>query len=252
MVAAAAAAYWMLTDSTFKLDAPNVSGDLRFVDAQQVVGATLPSDHPNVLLLNTDSIREQLMSQPAIEDATVTVTLPSRLDVALTERTPVFGLVRGASAMLIDGNGVPMDLVDVSRAQQLSLPLVSDERSAPPTIYTGIAIDPIELGAILQIGAVSPALLDSQAQTFELSIRDDDGFVVTAEPQGWQAIFGQYTPNLRPTDIIPRQVQCLRSLVESSEADLKTVYLSPLDDRCGTYLPLATPSVPTPAPSKSR
>jgi cell division septal protein FtsQ len=134
MAAAAATGYWLLTSSTFQLDTPRVSGELRFVDGQQAVAATLPSEHPNVMQLDSEQIREKLMSLPAIEDATVSVTLPNTLDVFLSERTPVFALSRGNDAMLIDGYGVPLALVDVARAQDLGLPIIADERSAPPTI----------------------------------------------------------------------------------------------------------------------
>jgi hypothetical protein len=104
---------------------------------------------------------------------------------------------------------------------------------------------------LLQLGALTPAQIDSSATSLTLDINDDDGFVMTAAPAGWQAIFGQYTPNLRPTDLIPRQVQCLRSLLGADEKDVHTVYLAPLDERCGTYLPIATPrATPTPVPAR--
>ena len=63
---------------------------------------------------------------------------------------------------------------------------------------------------MLQIGAITPALIDSTATSLALGVNDDDGYVMNAQPNGWQAIFGEYTPNLRPVDIIPRQVQCLQ------------------------------------------
>ena len=91
---------------------------------------------------------------------------------------------------------------------------------------------------MLELGALTPALLDSRRRaSVSASVGDDNGFVLDAQPDGWQAIFGEYTPNLRPTDLIPRQVQCLRSLLAASESDLRTIYLAPLDERCGTYLP---------------
>ena len=93
-----------------------------------------------------------------------------------------------------------------------------------------------------QVADVISAVNFARDGGLELSVRDDDGFVMTAQPQGWQAIFGNYTPNLRPTDLIPSQVQCLASLLRPSEADVGTVYLAPLDGRCGTYLPAGTPS----------
>jgi hypothetical protein len=98
---------------------------------------------------------------------------------------------------------------------------------------------------------VTPEVIDSGAASLALTVHDDDGFVISAEPQGWSAVFGNYTPNLRPVDLIPRQLQCLTSLVAQSESDLRTVYLSPLDDSCGTYLPVATPRI-TPTPTRAR
>jgi len=51
--------------------------------------------------------------------------------------------------------------------------------------------------------------------------------------------------------MIPRQVQCLRSLLGAGEAEVTTIYLAPLDERCGTYVPVATPrETPTPAPAR--
>jgi hypothetical protein len=91
-----------------------------------------------------------------------------------------------------------------------------------------------------QLGAITPALIDSSATSLALSVGDDDGFVLTAQPQGWQAIFGEYTSSLRPTDLIPRQVQCLRSLLGAQESTVTTIYLAPLDEGCGTYLPVGT------------
>ena len=40
-----------------------------------------------------------------------------------------------------------------------------------------------------------------------------DGFVIRADPQGWLAIFGFYTPSLRTPELIPGQVRLLRSLL---------------------------------------
>jgi hypothetical protein len=253
MIGAAASGYWLLTNSTFQLEAPRVSGELRFVDGQQTVAATLTGEHPNVFQINTDAIRRRLLTQPAIADASVAVVLPNTLEVALSERTPVFAITRSGATAVVDGSGQVLALVDPSLPAALAIPVINDQRTgSAQALEDGISIDPIDVAAILQLGALTPRVVESTATSLALSVRDDDGFVLTAQPSGWQAIFGQYTPNLRPTDIIPRQVQCLRSLVAAAETNLKTVYLSPLDDGCGTYLPVETPRVPTPAPTRSR
>jgi hypothetical protein len=65
---------------------------------------------------------------------------------------------------------------------------------------------------------------------------DEEGWVVEAGPGGWRAVFGFYTPSLRTPELLPRQVQCLRELLVGREERLSVVYLSPVGDRCGTYV----------------
>jgi hypothetical protein len=56
---------------------------------------------------------------------------------------------------------------------------------------------------------------------------------------------------LRPVDIIPRQVQCLRSLLGTQETTVQTIYLAPLDEGCGTFLATPTPrALPSPASAR--
>jgi POTRA domain-containing FtsQ-type protein len=255
IVASILAADWMLTSATFRLDQAQVSGDLRYTDAQTVLSAAGigANDHPNVTRVRSDAIALALTSFPAIADAQVNIELPNTVVVNLKERVAIFALRRAPSVYLVDADGLVLGTADDTVAANLGVPIIDDERtqSAPP-LAVGVQLDPIELAAIVQLGAVTPALVDSQATSLELAERDDDGFVMTAQPTSWQAIFGNYTPNLRPTDIIARQVQCLRSLLGSAEPDVTTVYLAPLDDSCGTYRSNATPSAPTPAPTKSR
>jgi hypothetical protein len=106
----------------------------------------------------------------------------------------------------------------------------------------GVGIDPTEAQAMLQIGALTPELVGSAATELVFSADDTDGFVVTAAPYGWRAVFGFYTPTLRPPTLIAQQVQCLRSLLASGEQQMDTIYLAPEGDRCGTYLPRESPS----------
>ena len=256
MLIAAGATYWLLTSEEFKPIGPQVSGDLRYTDQAALIGSALSAGgygDRNVFWLRTTEIQNALLANPAIADAHVAVGLPNELAISVTEKTPVFALEHAGHTNLVDAGGVVLAQVDASVPASLGLPSIDDARSTTSELpAVGQTIDPIELAAILQLGAVTPALVDSHAASLAISVRDDDGFVMTAAPQGWQAIFGQYTPNLRPTDLIPRQVQCLRSLIGADEAHVTTVYLAPLDQNCGTYVPDATPHAPAPAPSQSR
>ena len=41
--------------------------------------------------------------------------------------------------------------------------------------------------------------------------------MLRGDPDGWNAIFGFYTPTLRTTDLVPGQVRLLRSLLADDE-----------------------------------
>ena len=75
---------------------------------------------------------------------------------------------------------------------------------------------------------------------------DENGFVIRADPQGWLAIFGLYTPSLRTTELIPGQARLLRSLLIGREPLILRVILASATD--GTYVPRATAK---PSPSAS-
>ncbi len=256
MVACAGAAYWMLTDDSFAVAAPQLTGDLKYTDPQTILAAAgiVDGQHPNVISLRTDEMARSISGIPAIAQVNVTTTLPNRVAISVTEREPIFAVHWSGGTYLVDSAGLVIAAVDEAKAAQLGIPVIEDHRTSviPENGQAGATVDPIDLAAILQLGAVSPSMIGSSASSLALEIDDDDGFVISAQPDGWRAVFGQYTPNLRPTDLIPRQVQCLSSLIGAGEQDVRTVYLAPLDERCGTYVPVATPVVPTPAPTKSR
>jgi hypothetical protein len=253
MVAAAGAAYWLLTNDAMSVAAPRVSGELHYTDTQQILAAAGVGDgqHPNVVKLRTDAMRGAIMSFPAIADAQVTTGLPNDVSISVVERTPILAWQRSGTDYLVDADGLVLATVDAAQVSALGLPLITDQRTQfGSDISVGGQLDPLDLAAVLQLGALTPATIGSGATSLALGVRDDDGFVLSAVPAGWQAIFGQYTPNLRPVDLIPRQVQCLRWLLGAGEQEVGTVYLAPLDERCGTYLPIATPrATPTPAPA---
>jgi hypothetical protein len=77
-----------------------------------------------------------------------------------------------------------------------------------------------------------------------VSVTEKNGFVVSALPDGWSAIFGFYTPSLRRPDLIPGQVRLLRSLLAGREATVERVILA--SDTSGTYI-----ARPSPVPSST-
>jgi hypothetical protein len=247
LIAGAAWGYGWLTDSPdFALDPDHVSyaGLLRTpIDEVRAAIGIAAEGRPNVFGLRTAAMERRLAGLPTVAGARVAVRLPDGLDVTLVERTPVFQLALSGGTFLVGGDGLLLAPAAASGASgDELLPLVIDNRAASRPLRPGDRLDEIDLAAITNLAAVGPAELGSAATMLRLSIDDQLGFAISAEPAGWRAVFGFYTVHLRPTAIIARQVQCLRSLLADGEESVDTVYLEPTADRCGTFRPRETPS----------
>jgi hypothetical protein len=244
IVICAGAIGWLVTSHQFALAADGVEiGGIHYTDAAVVRDALdLPVEGaPNVFGLHTDAMRRALLALATVAAADVHVVLPNRLVVDLTERTAVLRVEHGGATYLLDGDGVVLEQRPANAPPITELPLIDDERvDLGIPFEVGQQIDPTESAAMLQIGALTPDLVGSSATGLQLSANDRDGFVVSAVPYGWRAVFGFYTPTLRPPSEIAQQVQCLRSLLAIGESAISTIYLAPSDDRCGTYLPRPT------------
>ncbi len=239
---------WLATSRQFALaaDGVEISG-VHYTDALVVRDALkLPLDSaPNVFGLRTDTMRRALLALPAVTAADVHIALPNHLVVNITERTAVVQVAHGGVVYLLDADGVVLEGRAANAPAITDLPLIDDQRVVLGISFeVGGQVDPTETAAMLQIGALTPALVGSSAASLAFSANDTDGFVVTADagrPTSWRAVFGFYTPTLRPPSQIAQQVQCLRSLIGANgEVAIETIYLAPSNDRCGTYLPRPT------------
>jgi len=254
LLAAAAAVWaaWFLTNERFDLDPANVSiSELVYTQPDVIRTAiNLPEDAaPNVFRIGTHDMQRALESLPAVAAANVRVDLPNSLVVDVTERTPTFVLISGDTAFILDRDGHVLDGVERGGASEIGLPIVIDNRvDFAPDLEIGGVLDQVSLDADLRLAALTPEIVGTAYEHLRVSVDDADGYVLEAEPNGWRAVFGQYTPNLRPVDLIDRQVQCLRSRVGQDEEKIAVIYLAPLDDGCGTYLPRTTAG---PSPDES-
>jgi len=232
---------WLATSRQFALAADGVEiNGVHYTDIQAVHDALdlPPNGSPNVLTLHTDRMRRALLTLPAVAAADVHVALPDRLVVDVTEKTAVVQVAHQGVTYLLDGEGIVLEARAANAPAISDLPLIDDQRVELGVPFeVGQQVDPTETAAMLQIGAITPALIGSSAASLNVSATDTDGFVVSPVPDSWRAIFGFYTPTLRPPTEIAQQVQCLRSLLATGEASIATIYLSPSNDHCGTYLP---------------
>ena len=108
-----------------------------------------------------------------------------------------------------------------------------------PACSVGTRLDPQDVDAATRLASLVPADVGSAAKALQIRVTDENGFVIRADPQGWLAIFGFYTPSLRTTDLIPGQVRLLRSLLIGREPLVDRVILA--SDTDGTYVPKPTP-----------
>jgi hypothetical protein len=245
MLAAAGGLAWLLAAKDFEVDpaATELSG-LHYTDSQLVHSTMRPwlNESANLFRLPAAEMELALTDLPAVASAGVRVLLPDRLKVTVLERMPVFVWRTDGQDFLVDSSGVLLRTVPAAEALPMDLPLLDDGRPRARTPRAGDVLEAVDLQAVLKLGAVDPALLGSRAGWLSLSVEEHDGYVLRAEPEAWRAVFGHYTPSLRPPDIIERQVQCLRALLGTNEGQLQTIYLSPADERCGTYVARGNPT----------
>lgn len=244
-IASATGINWLLTSHSFDLDPSDVEvSSLAYTQPEAIRDAIgLPeSAAPNLFRIDTRTMQRALEALPAVAHADVYVTLPDRLVVDVAERQAEFALATDTGIYLVADNGFVLYALPPGDIAMLTVPTIEDRREEfAPELEAGGRLDAVSLDATLRLAAITPELIGTAYETLSLTVDDADGYVLTAQPDGWRAVFGHYTPNLRPVHLIDRQVQCLRSRVEAGELGIAVIYLATLDERCGTFLPEGTP-----------
>lgn len=189
---------------------------------------------PNLFRLRTDQLETAVEALPPVLHASVRVALPDELIVEVQERQPMLVWRIAQRGFFVDAEGV---LFAEATPTGQRLPEVVDRRSSTHSRNVGDRLDPVDLAVVRDLGALRPDTVGSRALYFALSVDDESGWRVDAVPGAWQAVFGQYTPQLRTPELIGAQVRCLAALLAGHEAEVKRVYLAPNEERCGTYVP---------------
>lgn len=244
MLASAGAIYGVGASSAFVYSKLQVDGAV-FTDPAAAEAAIATARGQNLFRLSTSPLRTALEQLPTVESASVGVQLPGTLLVSLHEREPVLVWKVGARRYLADSAGnLFRRLGDKPPPQAADLPVIDDRRAASAGLSVGTRLDPQDVDAATRLASLVPADVGSAATGLQVRVTDENGFVIRADPQGWLAIFGFYTPSLRTTDLIPGQVRLLRSLLIGREPLIERVILASATD--GTYVPR-----PIPRPSAS-
>ena len=182
----------------------------------------------NVLSLDLEDIRDQLISLPQVKDATVVRVLPDKLGISIRERHPVawlecaeqniFPKVK-AKGILLDDEAVALPCTQM-RPEYVNYPTISARGLA--AVKAGRPIDSEQIISALELTTVSNAVFcDHGLEIVEIKLVNDYSLL---------ARFNNHTKvTFRLTDI-GRQVDDLRAIFEDSlrkNRRLETVNLRP-------------------------
>ena len=252
LLASAGAIYGVGASSAFQYARLQLEGAV-YTDPAAAEVAVAGARGENLFRLSTAPLEAALGTLPTVDEASVRAELPGTLVVTLRERVPVLVWRVGARRYLADGSGNLFGrLGDDPPTEAAALPVIDDRRAASAGLSVGTRLDPQDVDAATRLASLVPGDVGSAANALHVRVTDENGFVVRADPQGWIAIFGFYTPSLRTTDLIPGQVRLLRSLLIGREPLIARVVLASATD--GTYVPRPTPRAgasPSPSPSPS-
>ncbi len=251
ILAGVAATYGLASSDAFVVRHTTITG-VGWTSEAQVLERLAIAPDANVFAIRTGVMEQALTSIPAVLEATVSVTLPDEVRVAVVERTALIAWRVGERRFLVDAEGRLFgELPPDPPVAAASLPVVDDGRFASQAFGVGSTLDAVTLDAALRLGSLHPADVGSGARSLILRVDDEDGFTMRTRPGSWTAVFGFYTPTLRTTELIPGQVRLLRSLLAGQETGVRRVILA--DDRSGTWIPIdASPeATPDPIPEAS-
>ncbi len=246
MLLSAAALYGVGASSAFEFADLQVSGAV-YTDPERVSGVLDEVRGENLFRLSTAALTAELRELPTVDDARIRIALPRTINVSLVEREPVLLWTVGARRYLADDRGVLLGLLgDAPPEVAQGLPVIIDQRAASAGLSVGARLDPVDVDAATRLASLTPAQVGSAYERLRVVVTDDHGFELRAQPRGWTAVFGFYTPSLRTTELIPGQVRLLTSLLVGREPEIESIILA--DENDGTYVPRVTP---TPPPSET-
>jgi cell division septal protein FtsQ len=246
---AGAGIYGLASSNAFQLRRTTVTGATWTPESKILAALALPQG-ANVFTVHAGDLEQALRAIPSLRGASVEISLPDEVRIAVDERVPLLVWQTVNGSYLVDGDGnlfaqVGQDTTDATAA----LPVIADTREFAGSLVVGSTLDDPTLDAALRLGSLTPADVGTAARSLVLRLDDQDGFTMQTQPASWTAVFGFYTPTLRTTELIPGQVRLLRSLLAGREAGIERIVLA--DDRSGTLVPRSSEE-PTKSPRPTR
>ena len=149
----------------------------------------------SVLAVDTRSLGARLERLPAVADATVTASIPGRVEVSLVERQAAFVWETSSTRLLGSADGMLFAAFDTDAPLDPALealPRVSDQRTGSRLMSAGDTIAPAFLRTALELASLDPAALGSTATQLSVRIDDEFGFGLVAADARWELALGAY------------------------------------------------------------
>ena len=218
---------FMLAQPIFRAGDIRVAGN-RHLTARQVTAAlALPADR-TLFFLDPSALEARLTVLPWVRSAQVSLALPNRVEVSVTEWTPAAVMIRGERSYYLNQRGAVLDAADEAGG----LPVI-DPGGTGPVKAGDAAVDPELVGMLVALQrGFYPAFhvrvlsfsLDAQQV---LTLRTDRGFAI---------IFGQMTTADQRATLTPK-LAALRSLAARIDlASAPLVYVNLMNPRAPAVL----------------
>lgn len=237
------------------VDSVRVTG-LELLDEQAIVDLAGINRGESLLGIDLRAAERAIEANPFVARAHARIGIPGELRIEIRETPFLLRWERGGETLLLSGSGrhlgsTASSLLSARGLESASsLPLVQDATTIP-FVEVGDEISSVDLDIVTRLASLTPGDLGSEAVRLSVQRDPQYGYVVQGVGEGfaWNAVFGIYSPTIRPVDILPAQVRLLRSLLATRERGIGWVILA--DGQAGTFTDPGVRPPPPPAPSMS-
>jgi len=212
------AALFLLAQPAFRPRQVVVVGTTHLRPAQIIAALSLPADR-NIFFLNHSELEQRLTAMPWVRTASVSLALPDRVSVTITEWTPSAVLQVGEATYTMNDLGQVLE--PAAEAGGLT---VINRPDFGPVAYGQHAVDRDLLPMLVQLNAGFAPAFKISVMSFLLDRRQ----VLTAQTdRGWTIIFGQMVTSDDRATLEPKlaALRALSSRIDFASAQIQYINL---------------------------
>ncbi len=212
------AALFLLAQPAFRPRQVQVVGATHLTPAQISAALALPPDR-TIFFLNHGELEQRLLAMPWVRSASVSLALPDRLTVKITEWRPSAVLQVGEATYALNDLGQVLD--PAAEAGGLT---VINRPDFGPVSYGQRAVDRDLLPMLVQLKAGFAPAFKISLMSFQLDRRQ----VLTAQTdRGWTIIFGQMVTSDDRATLEPKlaALRALSSRIDFTSAQIQYINL---------------------------